>query len=235
MADRPTQVLLEGLSRAVADPCGLPLFAAKSSPGLFAATAAGRAVAQRCKDEGLLRVVRTDSRGKTPLEVCALTDKGLAYLLSQASPRQVLEDFIRALDARRAQAEELLSLARQTQAGIDALKTSAEKVLGQMQPAAPTNGAAHGSESWPAAALAYLARRQEAGASEDCPLPDLFRHARQTAATLTIGQFHDGLRRMHDAGQVYLHPWTGPLYALPEPPYALLVGHEIAYYASKRH
>ena len=31
--------------------------------------------------------------------------------------------------------------------------------------------------------------------------------------------------------QVYLHPWTGPLYALPEPAFALLVGHEVAYYA----
>ena len=28
--------------------------------------------------------------------------------------------------------------------------------------------------------------------------------------------------------------WTGPLYAIPEPPLALLVGHEIAYYASPR-
>ena len=82
--------------------------------------------------------------------------------------------------------------------------------------------------------LSYLGRRQEAGASEDCPLPELFRHARQSSPGLTIGHFHDGLRRLHERGQVYLHPWTGPLYDLPEPAYALLVGHEIAYYASIR-
>jgi hypothetical protein len=238
MADRPTQLLLDGLSRAAAEPDGLPLFAAKSSHGLFAATASGRAVAQRCKDDGLLRVVRTDTRNKTPLEICALTDKGMAYLLSQVSPRQILEDFIRALDARRSQADELLAAARRMQAGIDALKGSAEKVLGELQrhaaPAAATNGSANGSEAWPGAALSYLARRQEAGASEDCPLPELFRHARQTAPGLTIGQFHDGLRRLHEAAHLYLHPWTGPLYALPEPACALLVGHEIAYYASVR-
>jgi hypothetical protein len=51
---------------------------------------------------------------------------------------------------------------------------------------------------------------------------------------LTIGRFHDGLRRLHDEGQAYLHPWTGPLYAMPEPAFALLVGHEVAYYASPR-
>jgi hypothetical protein len=235
MADRPTQLLLDGLSRAAADPAGVPLLGGKSSPGLFAATAAGRAVAQRCKDEGLLRVVRTDTRGKAPLDVCAITDKGLAYLLSQANPRQVLEDFIRTLDAKQSQAGELLMVARQMQAGIDALKLTAEKVLEHMKPPpAHANGSANGSEAWPGAALSYLARRQEAGAAEDCPLPELYRHARQSAPHLTIGQFHDGLRRLLDAGSIYLHPWTGPLYALPEPPYALLVGHEVAYYASKR-
>jgi hypothetical protein len=62
----------------------------------------------------------------------------------------------------------------------------------------------------------------------------LYRRACQTH-TLSIGQFHDVLRRLHERDQVYLHPWTGPLYAMPEPQVALLVGHEIAYYASIRH
>jgi hypothetical protein len=239
MADRSTQMLLDGLSRAVADPAGVPLFGGKSAPGLFAAGASGRAVAQRCKDEGLLRVVRTETRGKAAFDICTITEKGLAYLLSQVSPKQVLEDFIRALDAKQSQSGELLMIARQMQATIDALKLTAEKVLEHLhRPAlhstASANGSANGSETWPGAVLSYLGRREEAGAAEDCPLPELFRHAQQSAPGLTIGHFHDELRRLVDAGQVYLHPWTGPLYALPEPPFALLVGHEIAYYASKR-
>jgi len=237
MADRSTQMLLDGLSRAVADPAGVPLFGGKSVPGLFAAGASGRAVAQRCKDEGLLRVVRTETKGKASLDVCTITEKGLAYLLSQVSPKQVLEDFIRTLDAKQSQAGELLMIARHMQAAIDALKLTAERVLEQLhQPAAPpsANGSANGSEAWPGAVLSYLGQREEAAAAEDCPVPELFRHAQLTAHGLTIGHFHDGLRRLVDAGQIYLHPWTGPLYALPEPPYALLVGHEIAYYASKR-
>jgi hypothetical protein len=39
---------------------------------------------------------------------------------------------------------------------------------------------------------------------------------------------------LHDREQVYLHPWTGPLYAMPEPAFALLIGHEVAYYANLR-
>ena len=52
--------------------------------------------------------------------------------------------------------------------------------------------------------------------------------------SLTIGQFHDSLRRLHEMEKIYLHPWTGPLYEIPEPACALLVGHEVAYYASVR-
>jgi hypothetical protein len=72
-----------------------------------------------------------------------------------------------------------------------------------------------------------------AGASHDCPLPDLYRKLESTER-VSVGLFHDALRQLYDDHQIYLHPWTGPLYALPEPAFALLVGHEVAYYASIR-
>ncbi|HXG09042.1 MAG TPA: hypothetical protein VNK04_04570 [Gemmataceae bacterium] len=233
MADKSMPLILTALSRAAADPVGLPLHGTRTAPGLFAATAAGKLAAQRCKEEGYLRVLRTETRGKAALEVCTITEKGLAYLLAQTSPRQVLEDLVRALQSRQAQADELLAVARQMQEGLEALRATAEKVLEQVSRPASVGPAAsaNGAETWPAAALACLARWEASGASEDCPLPELYR---QTAASLTIGQFHDGLRRLYEQAQIYLHPWTGPLYEIPEPPYALLIGHEIAYYASLR-
>ena len=78
------------------------------------------------------------------------------------------------------------------------------------------------------AVVAYLA--DHAGPT-DCPLPELFR-ALSLTESLTIGAFHDCLRQLHADGTVSLPAWTGPLYALPEPQYALLIGHGIAYYAS---
>jgi hypothetical protein len=80
----------------------------------------------------------------------------------------------------------------------------------------------------------FLQLRQKQGAVGDCPLPELFRRARLLMPNLTFGQFHDGLRELLEQQKIYLHPWTGPLYDLPEPGLALLVGHEIAYYASVR-
>jgi hypothetical protein len=84
------------------------------------------------------------------------------------------------------------------------------------------------------ATRAALAAWHDSGALGDCPLPELFRRLQPRLPGLTIGQFHDGLRHLHQDEAIYLHPWTGPLYEMPEPALALLIGHEIAYYASLR-
>jgi hypothetical protein len=240
LADKTAPLLLDALGRAALEPDGVLLHAGKASPGLFGATAAARRAAQRSKEEGLLRVVRTEARGKAVQEVCAITEKGLAYLLSHTSPRRVLEDLVRALEARAGQAGELLATARRAEAVLQSVKTLAEQALRQLgqcggaapRPQAATAPERNGSPGCTQVVLEHLGRWQASGASEDCPLPELYRAAR--GAVTTIGQFHDALRHLHEQGRIYLHPWTGPLYTLPEPPYALLVGHELAYYASLR-
>jgi hypothetical protein len=233
LADRSTQLLLDALKRAAADPSGVPLHASKAGPGLFPAGTAARHAAQRCKDEALVKVVRTEARGKAVQEVCALTEKGLSYLLGQVTPRQLLEDLVRALEARQAQLHDLVGAARQAQTSLEAFRAQAEKILQQLSPpgASPL---ANGGPGWEAPALASLQERQDTGAGQDCPLPELYEAARHAHPRLTLGEFHDGLRRLHEQGRIYLHPWTGPLYDLPDPPCALLVGHEVAYYASLR-
>ena len=120
---------------------------------------------------------------------------------------------------------------------MTALREVVERALrepsptGQQAATARSNGV---PEGWLLEALDCLKAWHVTHASGDCPLPELFRRARAASPSLTIGAFHDGLRRLHQQQQIYLHPWTGPLYELPEPALALLVGHEIAYYASSR-
>ncbi len=274
MADKSNQLVLTALSRAAATAGAVPLYGSKAQAGLFPNNAAGKQAAQRCQEDGYLCLVPapeatpSDSNGETGgaitlvkkktanVPLGAITEKGLTYLLSQVSPRQVLEDFVRALEGRQNQVDALLHLARQVQQGIEAMKTNVDKVLQQIckleGPSGP-GAAGHlkalfagflndgdSPRSTPPAAtndtalhdtlLAGLTRWQQSGATEDCPLPHLYRQA----SARSIGQFHDALRQLHELRKIYLHPWTGPLYDIPEPPYALLIGHEIAYYASIR-
>jgi hypothetical protein len=252
VADRTSQLLLSALSRATAEPSGLPLHPARGTPGLFPASAVGRQAALRATVEGYLRPMTVPAAvsaagdsvstrsAKTSAEVYVLTDKGLSFLVGQTSPRPILEDFVRVLEARHAQASGLLSAARQMLVELSSLRLVAERVLERVrEPGYVWTPGAEETEAAPPASeallLEILDRRQvAAGPSEDCPLPELFRRASEAAPTLTVGQFHDALRRLSADGRVYLHPWTGPLYDLPEPAYALLVGHVVAYYASVR-
>jgi len=237
LSDRIQELVLEGLSRAAAEPAGLVLHGNKTRPGLFAATSAAKRAAQQCKEAGYLSVVAAETRGKTLREVCAITEAGIAYLLSQVSPKRVLEEFVRVIEARGQQVEDLVASAQGCQATLDSLRSQVEKVLTQVKQISgvpSVTAAVNGQGSWRTGTLAYLARWPEAHAHEDCPLPEAYRQARTLASNLTIGQFHDGLRQLHEQGEVYLHPWTGPLYEIPEPAYALLVGHAVVYYASRK-
>jgi hypothetical protein len=237
LADKIRSLILDALSRAAAEPDGLPLLGGKSGAGLFPSGAAGKQAALQGKAEGLLRVLRVQTKGKSAQEICAVTDKGLALLLDQANPRLVLEALVAALQTREQQMNTLLDGARASQQHLQSLRVVAEKILQQLsRPPSLTASAAekNGKHETDAAAalLARLVGRHRHGALDDCPLPELWRHVRTTCPALTLGQFHDLLRRLHEARKIYLHPWTGPLYELPEPACSLLVGHEVAYYAS---
>jgi hypothetical protein len=247
---------MEALGRAAVEPDGLLLHGSRQD-SLFAASSAAKRAAQLCKSEGYLHVLRTEPRGRGVREICAITQKGLDYLLHQASPKHVLEDLVKTLHFQQAQISELLTTVRQWQTKLDALKTFVEKSLIQSDRNGRhfdssdgtdfrslqkfgslylriRNDESPGGEKQISCALresilSHLSQWDESG---DCPLPRLYDSAGRNR--FTIGQFHDELRQLHKEEQIYLHPWTGPLSEIPEPALALLAGHGIAYYASRR-
>ena len=238
MADKHAPLILEALTRAASEPGGLPPHAARGEVGLFPNTATGKAAARRCLDEKMLQALPAQSNGK-PREICTITDRGLRHLTEQVSPKKLLEDFVRILEERRGQVEELLATVGRMAQNIDGLKATVSAILPQVQSArlpVPVNRLVDSfrpADEIAAAIQTHLADwRSEA--ARDCPLPELYRAVSCGHPTCTVGLFHDALRTLHDAGRVYLHPWTGPLYAVPEPAYALMAGHNVAYYASAR-
>jgi hypothetical protein len=271
VADKSTSLVLTALSRAAAAAQPIAVHGTRKAPGLFPATAAGKKAAQQCLDEGLLSATpeqpaQPDMAGgavtatkKQAGAVCTITDKGLAYLLAQLSPQQVLEQFVQELGQRRQVLAEWAAAAQRLHAANDTLQAHVAAVLARFPSPERAAGAAGGlkalfreflADSLPVPApspgerqpteralegrlLGQLQKWRASDAPEDCPLPQLYRQAAGDPP-VTIGQFHDALRRLHERSQIYLHPWTGPLYEIPEPPFALMVGHEIAYYASLR-
>lgn len=285
MVDKTRALMIDALTHVMSCPEGLPLHGSRSTPGLFPTTAVGRQAAQQSIQENYFRprLLTADSdpgrnpRARQPVELFVPTDKGITFLFSQTSPRQVLEELVKILQQRQCQVAVMVESCKQMQSNLDALRTSTEEVLLRVvegttrsmshlyriyrqEPSQPVSSqpgeSGNGAESPSAppavktattalataeerAAIArevmeFLRRWQASGAPEDCSLPELYRQMQSRRALLSVGQFHDVLRGLHDAEQIYLHPWTGPLHELPEPTRALLVGHMIAYYASCR-
>lgn len=216
MADKYSPSVVEALTQALAAPAGLPLLAAKSQPGLFPATTLGKAASAKAVELGLLE---PHGRGYR------CTERGRHYLLEAESPKQLLADFLRILEAQH---QHWLDLTRQTIQLGETLGGLREALGFAMPKVQQARIAADLPSEAIADRLRLWASQQES--SRDCPLPELYRAVQPSG----LGCFHDALRSLHAANRIYLHPWTGPLYAMPEPAFALLIGHEIAYYASPR-
>jgi hypothetical protein len=277
VADKLTQLVTDALSRAASEPAGLPLYAGKSDPGLFPNTAAAKPAAHKCLADELLRAVGTEPKVRY-----ALSEKGWNFLLASVNPKQVLEDFVRVLEAREGEVGELLNTARRMADSLHGLKAAVSRVLPAVsavrvetsplairptppaplpegggeknllssceQPDSPNSvsplpsgrGAGgvglaepEASTSTACAALPHAIREYLAArrGPTDCTLPELFR-ALPNTEPLALGAFHDCLREMCADGALALHHWTGPLYAMPDPQFALMIGHGVAYYAS---
>lgn len=236
LTELSSPLIQQALERAISAPDGLPLIAGKQSAGLFPSGPAGKDAARDAQSAGLLRVVRTEGKGKSLVDICCLTEKGLSQLLEHSSPRPVLESLVQAIGTCQSKIDSWVASVAENRTTLDGLKGLAERVLNHLQkpeatlPSWARNGHAHDPQS---RIVELLRAWQDAGKLGDCPLPELFAGV-SASAKVSLGQFHDALRALHEQRIVYLHPWTGPLNELPHPPASLLVGHEIAYYASLR-
>src|SRR5215831_7946351 len=91
--DSVTETLIDGLKQALAEPGEQRLFKSGKLPGLFASRngLSGQAVA-RALGDGLLEVVRTETKGKTSTEWVRATPRATEFLHEHESPVQALKD-----------------------------------------------------------------------------------------------------------------------------------------------
>ncbi len=249
-ADKISETLIEALRRARAEPGEQRLFKSGKLPGLFASRggASGEA-ADRAQREGLIEVVRTETKGKAVSEWVRLTPRGVDFLHSRESPTAVLQELRDLLQSSReglpawsaAVQGELNALAGRVRDDtqrllhhLDTLSARVEEALRRADAAGPQlpNGLAE-SVPWALDALAYLDRRREGGTPGDCPLPELFAALCRKRPDLSVTSFHDGLRRLDDRRALRLLPFSGPPQDLPEPEYALLDGAAVLYYVTR--
>ncbi len=186
MADKIDKLIVEALRKAAVDRGGMAPFAVRAEPGLFPASAGGKQAAERATTNGLFN---TDS------DLWIINDAGFAMLLERTSPRQVLEDCVRALEARQEQLDDLKSTVNGMFGSLDGLRATIEQTLPTMRGPKSLVVTDHQSDR----AIVDALGRWQADAGEDCPLPELYRQAELVEPNLSIGTFHFDVRRLQAA------------------------------------
>ena len=191
--------------------------------------------------DGLLEVVRTETRGKIVTEWVKATPKAVSFVHDHDSPKSVLKELKELLDATRAGVPAWMSEAKQevaalathfqvrgaaVMARLDAIAVRVEAALRRADLYFPTLAEPVGEVvPWAVNALEYLDQRAVTGATGDCPFPELFHAVRAKFSDLTLPAFHDGLRRLNDVRAIRLSSSD----EMDEPEYAMLLGDKLMY------
>ena len=252
---RVEQSLVEALRQALAEPGEQRLYKSGKLSGLFPnRNGVHGAAAEQALRDGLLEIVRTETKGKTVFDWVRLTPRGVEFLHQRESPLCALQDLRSTLQLNReavpawlmemrgalqAMDERLAADARKWLERLDALTRRVEETLCRLEQSAPLlPPEIAASHPWAIDALNYLDRRRLAAApsnngnTSSCPLPELFADLVRQHTDLSLRVYHEGLRRLHERRLIQLQPAAG-LADLPQPEYALLEGASVLYYVAR--
>src|SRR5262245_21222886 len=140
--------------------------------------------------DGLLEIVRTETRGKTCIEWARITPRGVDFLHQHESPLAALHDLRQVLRHNQTNLPSWIAQLRQIVQNIEthlqaetqawqqrlaALERRVDEALRRLEASGPLVprelAEAH---PWSIDALNYLDRRRSGGGGDDCPLPELF-------------------------------------------------------------
>lgn len=246
----PSPSALQGLLKAYGSAAPLPLHAGRGQAGLFPATAAGRKAAAEAVAAGWLVPQGTVPCGRKQISAYQLTSAGQQEVEVAASPVQVMEEIRHGVQRCQEELGRLRAAAELAGENLARLTSRLEQCLPQVTAARiPINRM---EETIPTAvysrlpafqaplpenltmrALELLRSWLRERPSADCPLGELYRALHRSHPELTVGQFHDLIRRLAQDGAVRLQAWTGPLAELPDPSLALMHGHAVMSYVTE--
>lgn len=217
------EAMLDALGRLVGHGGQMKLFGAGKAVALFPSrTAATQRLVQELVSRGFLVVDDPDATASAG----TITELGRTWLVGTQSPRLLLEDLLAATELACGRLREIETACRLQCQQLEQQRGDILRVLERVESSAARNRIEPLIES-------ALEQHAHSGRVEACSLSDLYSSVRRELPGVTIGQFHDRLRAMHEAGRIRLTPWTGPLYELHEPFLAMLVGHEVLYYVRR--
>jgi hypothetical protein len=251
---------LEALANLLEDVSPRVLHGSKSVPGVFSgATAATKAAAQICLDKGWLEVTgQLAGKGKTAKPLYRLTAAGFQAVLARGNPAEILKKLDACLDRLARDTATLPNMIQEKFAEVTnqvaALHQSLQSTSNELRMALiqtetrlkppdletlqrlfagnsyvpPSSGIS--AQDWSEDVIRLAGEQKKRDPFQRLTLPQVFDHLRGKFPGLTLGQFHDGLRRLQDERRIRLGPFTQALATLDDPRNALFLDREVKYY-----
>lgn len=222
MADQQI-IILHALNCALESAGVCSLFNKKGVQGLFPLSASGKLAAKYCFEMRLLKVVEQSTKPFT--EMVKITRLGIRSVLEGIRINKLLENAAALIESSGD--KNVISACNDDAIFYHSLGKAAGLIALKL-------GASFSDDFSSLAKHIFILLKEwsDAGRAGDCQLYYLYQQLSSRCPGITPGFFHDALRDLRQKKLIELHPWTGPLYEMPKPEFALMAGHEIACYAS---
>lgn len=113
---------------------------------------------------------------------------------------------------------------------LSAIRAAVDRVKAPERPP-PAATAGDGGSTALDRDIQSFVRTTAARTTVGCQFDTLMGHLRTGRPRLSVGEFHDALRRLHDDRTIRLGGWPKSIQELPDPDLALFVSHKVMYYA----
>jgi hypothetical protein len=203
------------------------------------------------REKGLLtettvKLPSTTKAGKTTMKktsLLALSEQGENFLRQHANPEALnataagqMQALQKSLEADRlALHEEVLKAVSGIDQAFASLQKRLEKPISlppaQSMPISPQPvKVPPKSADWSEEVIRMVAEQKQQNSFQRLTLPQIFERLRTTHPDMSLGQFHDGLRRLQDEKRLRLGPYTQALATLDDPRNALFLDREVKFY-----
>ncbi|MBY0527696.1 MAG: hypothetical protein K2R98_30135 [Gemmataceae bacterium] len=243
-------VALEALAQAMADPAPKVLLGSAKAPGFFNGTRKPvKDAAKLCEErQWLLGTGEWIGKGASKKQTYRLSPAGIQAVLEQSESAALLRGLSKAMQE---QVEVFRALQGQVTRTLSQLQPLTDMVQQLARKVEPPDVEAilrrlHGTNSQPLAlppsssppdlpdwldnVVKLTAEQQQRDRYQPLSLPAIFATLRQMRPTLTLGQFHDGLRLLREQKRIRLSPYTRALATIEDARNALFLDGEVMYY-----
>lgn len=109
---------------------------------------------------------------------------------------------------------------------------NAAEILGKLSAPPPPSASSspRNADDWHDVVLRLAAEQRQRNPFQRLTLSQLYERLKNERPGLSLGEFHDGLRRLHQEKRIRLGPYTQALATLDDPNNALYLDREVKYY-----